>query len=341
MRKSLALLLAILLLLGLLSGCGEEEEPTHETTLATTQPAETTAPAEETTESPDDGETEAELPEGSSLDTVVLRSDDPELNAQYILLAVNSEGPFHSEEISLNEAGADALIKWLMGEQARRILESYGIEEYGEAVFSLPEEAESYGGWIPNAAEETKIIRLSVTDTIQESGILEELLPVFEETYGYTVEVQSTSASGTLTSAKMGIFDLVLTENSEGAEAFVAAGYARVVDGFESEMTVLCGSEYLLCGPKDDPAGVADRESLIEAFAAIGEGEYIFLSRGDGSSVHKLEQSLWPEDQEFGNWYISADTEMGPLLVMNEMEGGYILADKLTWLQYFQAEGII
>ena len=75
--------------------------------------------------------------------------------------------------------------------------------------------------------------------------------------------------------------------------------------------------------------------------AAIAAGEYTFLSRGDGSTVHKLEQSLWPANQTFGAWYLEIDTDMGPLLVMNEFEGGYLLTDKLTWLIFSQNDGII
>lgn len=350
MRKTLSILLILLLLIGLLSGCDEEEEPTEVTTQATNQPAETTIPTEETTapveettspaEEPTESTDAAEIVEESPLNTAVLRSGDEELQAEYILLAVNPEGPFHSE-VTLNKDGADALIHWLMSKQARTILESYGRSEFGEAVYSISEEAESYGGWIPSATEENQTIHLSVADTIEESGLLDVLLPLFEESFGYTVEVQTASASGTLTTAKLGIFDLVLTEKTSATESFVVDGYARVVDGFESEMTVLCGSEYLLCGPKDDPAGVAECATLSEAFAAIAKGEHIFLSRGDGSTVQKKEESFWPVGQEFGEWYLSVDTGMGPLLVMNEFEGGYILTDKLTWLQYFQDDGII
>lgn len=336
MRKTLSILLAAAMLMGLLSGCDEEAEETQ----PATRPAATTETAEEETTAPVETEESAEVEEASVLNTVVLRSGDEALQAEYILLAVNSEGPFHSE-IELNEAGVDALVKWLVSKENRAVLEDFGVSEYGEAVFTLPEEPVSVQSWIPNATEETKTIRLSVVDTLEQSGILEQLLPIFEETYGYTVEVQDTSASGTLSAAKLGIFDLVLTEQSDAVENFITDGYARVVNGFETEAVTLCGMEYLLCGPKDDPAGAAGAETIPDAFAAIAAGEYKFLSRGDDSTVHKLEQSLWPADQAFGDWYLSVDTEMGPLLVMNEFEGGYVLTDKLTWLQYFQAEGVI
>ena len=336
MRKTLALLLSVLMLLGLLAGCDEEEEPVE----IETHPKVTAAPEEETTEPAEETAGETEISEETGLITTVLRSGDPELRAEYILLAVNPEGPFRSE-VTLNEAGADALIRWLTTEQVRTVLENFGTEAYGEPVFSLPEETSPIRGWIPNATEENKTIRLSVADTLEESGILDQLLPVFEETYGYTVEVSSTSATGTLTAAKLGIIDVVLTETTKTMETFLADGYAREADGLEGEAVPFCGLEYLLCGSVKDPAGAATAETLADALAAIADGQHIFLSRGDGSTLHKLEQRLWPAGQEFGEWYLEIDTDMGPLLVMNEFEGGYLLADKLTWLIFCHNNGII
>ena len=345
MRKILSLFLALFLLLGLLSGCDEEAEPTE----TAARPTVTTAPeseeTEETTEPEEPGETETpeetESVEESPLNTTVLRSGDAELLAEYILLAVSPEGPFHSEDITFNEKGAESLVRWLLGDTSREKLETFGVAEYGEPIFSLPEKPANYLGWIPEATEDTKSIRLIMVDTLEESGILEELLEEFEETYGYEVSVQSTSASGALTMAKLGIFDLVLTEKSAATDSFIADGYARVLNGFETEEMALCSMEYLLCGPKDDPAGAADAAALADAFAAIAKTESRFLSRGDESASHKREIALWPENQEFGDWYLNVGTEMGPLLVMNEFEGGYVLTDKLTWLIFYHNNGII
>lgn len=339
MRKPLALLLALLLCVSIFTGCDEEEEPTQAVAEAATRGAETTQPPE-STETVKDASESTEITEQSVLNTTVLRSGDAELQAQYILLAVDPEGPFLSAPV-INEAGADALIRWLSTAQAQEIVANYGVAELGETVFSLPEDAAPYYGWVPTATEETKNIRLVVCDSMMDSGLLDVLLPVFEETCGYTVDVQESSASGAVTTAKMGLFDLVLTLNGEAAQGFINDGYARESVGFTGEAVALCGMEYFLCGPGDDPAGVARCETLADAFIAMGTGEHLFLSRGDDSSLHKLEKSLWQPDQEFGSWYISANTRMGPLLVMTEMEGGYVLTDKLTWLKFYQADGII
>lgn len=344
MRKILSLLL-VAALLCLLSGCEEEETPTE----ATVRPAATTAVTEEATEAATEEtetateppETLAEEMEESPLRTGVIRSGDEQLQAEYILLALNSEGPFLSEDITFNEKGAEYLIHWLLGDGPREKLGNFGVDTYGEAVFSLPEQPAPHPVWIPDATEETKTIRLVVSDTLEKSGILEELLTEFEETYGYQVNVQSTTDSGAIIMAKLGIFDVVLAETSSATDSFVAEGYARLLKNFETEAIPFCGMEYLLCGPKEDPAGAGGAEDLTQAMAAIAESRTRFLSCGDDSTVHKLEQSLWPEGQTFGDWYLSVGTQTGPLLVMNEFEGGYVLTDKLTWLQFYQANGII
>ena len=101
---------------------------------------------------------------------------------------------------------------------------------------------------------------------------------------------------------------------------------------------------FVLCGPEDDPAKVADAASVKDAFAAIAEGKYKFISRGDGSGTHTKELTLWPEDlgiteeaesfADYTDWYISANAGMGACLVMAEEQGAYILTDKATYLTF-------
>ncbi len=335
MRKSLSLILCLALSLALFAGCSDEDAAkttgstrAAETTATTKVPEETTVP--ETTEA-----TEAEL------NTVVLRSSDRSLRLNYVLMAVNEDAPFIAQGVDLNEQGADALIQWLMAEDARKAAAEFGEDEFGESVFLISGDEARYTGRISKAAANTATIRLALDETLAASGLLEALLPLFEEAYGYTVEITEYTGLAVFSAARNGYADLVLAEAGDWAQALADDGFARTVTGFESEQITFAGMQHLLCGPADDPAGAADCYSVTDAFAAIAEGEYTFLSRGDGSTVHKLEQRFWDEDLTFGDWYISADMEMGPCLVMNDMEGGYILTDKLTWLMYFHENGIV
>lgn len=336
MRKILSLLLPLLLIAGLFTGCSEEdaEETTAPTKAAI---AETTAPTEAETEPT---ETEVTYPEAQT-NTVVYRDGDRALQMDYVFLAVSQDAPFLVKDVTLNESGVDALIQWLMTEEARAIAAEFGVEAYGEAAFHVSQEEDLYIGKIQKAARNAPAIQLAVEESIAGSGLLDALIPIFEESYGYTVEITSGSNAAVLSTARNANADLVLAEAGEGAQALVDDGYCRIPDGFDSDQLTFVSMQYLLCGPSEDPAGVADCLSVTAAFAAIADSESAFVSRGDNSAAHRLEQRFWPKDTQFGGWYISADMEMGPCLVLNDMQGGYILTDKLTWLKYFSANGII
>ena len=228
---------------------------------------------------------------------------------------------------------------------------AYGVAEYGSNLFYVKEDAPVYAGEIAAATEETKVIRLSTTTSVNDSGLLAKLLPEFEAKYGYTVEVYSAGTGKSINNAKMGNADLILVHSKSQEEAFIEAGFARVVDGFEAERTSFIYNYYVLCGPSADPAGAAEAASVMDAFAAIAEGEYTFVSRGDASGTHTKEISLWPEalgitaeaDSFAGytEWYVSANTGMGACLVMAEEMGAYILTDKATFLTFVANDGVM
>ena len=228
---------------------------------------------------------------------------------------------------------------------------AYGVEEYGSNLFYVKEDAPVYTGEIAEATEETKVIRLSTTTSVNDSGLLAKLLPEFEAKYGYTVEVFSAGTGKSINNAKMGNADLILVHSKKQEEAFIEAGFATVVDGFEAERTSFIYNYYVLCGPSADPAGVAAAASVKDAFAAIAAGSHTFVSRGDASGTHTKEISLWPEDlaitaeadsfASYTEWYVSANTGMGACLVMAEEMGAYILTDKATFLTFIANDGVM
>ena len=291
------------------------------------------------------------------VDTTILKEADNDMINNYSVLAVNPEAPFVDadgnavEDVALNTAGADALYQWLVSEAALEMAGAYGVEEYGSNLFYVKDDAPVYAGEIAEATEETKAIRLSTTTSVNDSGLLGKLLPVFEEEYGYEVEVYSAGTGKSINNAKMGNADLILVHSKSQEEAFIEAGFARVVDGFEKERVTFIYNYYVLCGPSADPAGVADAETVKDAFAAIAEGKFQFVSRGDASGTHTKEISLWPEDlaitaeaesfADYTEWYVSANTGMGACLVMAEELGAYILTDKATFLTFVANDGVM
>ena len=299
----------------------------------------------------------AEETDALVVDTMILMEADDNMINNYTLLAVNPEAPFVDadgnavEDVELNTVGAAALINWLLSEEGEAAAADYGFAEYGEYLFYLKEDRPVSTADIPEATDETKLIRLSTTTSVNDSGLLGSLLPMFEEKYGYEVEVYSAGTGKAIANAKMGNADLILVHSKKQEEAFVADGFSCVLDGMESERLTYMYNYFVLCGPSADPAGVKDAEDVLAAFKAIADGKFTFVSRGDGSGTHTKELSLWPEElgitaeadsfKDYTDWYVSANTGMGACLVMAEQMGAYILTDKATFLTFLANDGVM
>ena len=299
----------------------------------------------------------AEETDALVVDTMILKESDDNMINNYTLLAVNPEAPFVDadgnavEDVELNTVGAAALINWLLSEEGETAAADYGFAEYGEYLFYLKEDRPVSTADIPEATDETKLIRLSTTTSVKDSGLLGFLLPIFEEKYGYEVEVYSAGTGKSIANAKMGNADLILVHAKKQEEAFVEDGFAYVLDGMESERMTYMYNFFVLCGPSADPAGVKDAEDVLAAFKAIADGKFTFVSRGDGSGTHTKELSLWPEElgitaeaesfKDYTDWYVSANAGMGACLVMAEQMGAYILTDKATFLTFLANDGVM
>ena len=308
------------------------------------------------TDKPEAAETPAPTESVSKVDTCILIEEDENMINNYSLLAVNPDAPFTDADgnavtdVKINTVGAQALIEWMLSE-ASELIAGYGVEEYGDKLFYLKDDAPKYDGKIAAANDETKLIRLSTTTSVNDSGLLDYLLPVFEKEYGYKVEVQSAGTGKAITAAKYGNADLILVHSKKQEEAFVSEGFSYTLPGFDSERLCFMYNYFVLCGPSDDPAGVKDCDSVLDAFAKIADGKYKFISRGDNSGTHTKELSLWPESlgisaepesfADYTDWYTSANAGMGACLVMAEQMHAYILTDKATFLTFAANNGVM
>ena len=341
MKKIISMLLVLVMMLGL-AACGTTPPETTAPTNATEPPVETTNP---------------ETTPALVVDTTILMEADSDMLNTYSVIAVNPDAPFVDadgnavSDVALNTAGADAFYQFLVSQEALDMAGAYGVAEYGSNLFYVKEDAPVYTGEIAAATEETKVIRLSTTTSVNDSGLLGKLIPEFEAKYGYTVEVYSAGTGKSINNAKMGNADLILVHSKSQEEAFIEGGFARVVDGFEAERTSFIYNYYVLCGPSADPAGVKTAASVKDAFAAIAEGKFTFVSRGDASGTHTKELALWPADlgiakeaetfAAYTEWYVSANTGMGACLVMAEEMEAYILTDKATFLTFVANDGVM
>ena len=283
---------------------------------------------------------------------ILMERDDAMIN-NYSLLAVNDAAPFVDangsavNDVKLNTAGADAFINWMLGEGAE-LAKNFGYDQYGEYLFYLLDNAPKSNATIENATDDTKTVRLSTTTSVNDSGLLGYLLPVFQEKYGYNVEVTSAGTGKAIANAKAGNADVLLVHAKAQEEKFISDGFARVVDGFDKERLTYMYNYFVLCGPAEDPANVKNASSVGDAFKTISDGKFLFVSRGDNSGTHTKELSLWPKDlgitaeaasfEQYQDWYVSSNAGMGVCLTQAAERGAYILSDKATFLT-FKANG--
>ena len=126
--------------------------------------------------------------------TILIEEDDSMINT-YSLLAVDPEAPFADanqnpvSDVELNTAGADALINWMLSQEAADLIKDYGVAEYDDYLFYNLDGAPVSDVAIPVATEETKVIRMSTTTSVNDTGLLGYMIPIFEEGYGYDVEI--------------------------------------------------------------------------------------------------------------------------------------------------------
>lgn len=178
-------------------------------------------------------------------------------------------------------------------------------------------------------ASEKGTIRLATTTSVNDSGLLNYLLPEFEKESGYKVEVASAGTGIAIGYAKSGDADLLLVHSKAQEETFIEEGYAS------TERLSFMYNYFVIAGPKDDPAKVADAETAADAFKLIAEAKAPFASRGDNSGTHNKETGIWETaelDPTSESWYNSLGSGMGDTLTKaNEMKA-YVLTDKATFL---------
>ena len=177
--------------------------------------------------------------------------------------------------------------------------------------------------------EDEEVILATTTSTV-DSGLLDELLPLFEEETGYEVKPLSLGSGQALETAARGDADVVLVHSPAAEEEFVEAG-----DGIER--TLVMHNDFMIVGPADDPAGIGEVADIAEAMTAIAESESDFVSRGDDSGTHALELRLWEGagiDPSGESWYSETGQGMGATLTIADQTSAYTISDRATFLSF-------
>lgn len=171
-------------------------------------------------------------------------------------------------------------------------------------------------------------IRLSTTTSVNDSGLLGVLQPEFEKDTGYKLEITSKGSGAAIKLGETGDADCLLVHSPAAEKEFVEAGYGV-------ERVSFMYNYFVIVGPTDDPAKVADCKEASEAFKAIANAKVDFISRGDESGTHKKELDIWKTaeiDPTKESYYVSTGLGMGDCLTQANERKGYVLTDKATYL---------
>jgi tungstate transport system substrate-binding protein len=185
------------------------------------------------------------------------------------------------------------------------------------------------GACAPATPAAAQLLRLATTTSTYDSGLLDAILPVFEQAYHAEVDVVAVGSGQAIEIGKSGDADVLLVHSRKAEDAFVA-------DGFGVERFPVMFNDFVLVGPHDDPAGIAAAASAAEALQRIYDSQSTFVSRGDDSGTNVKELALWqaagltPGPTEA--WYQSIGQGMGETLQFAHEEQGYTLADRGTCL---------
>jgi tungstate transport system substrate-binding protein len=180
-------------------------------------------------------------------------------------------------------------------------------------------------------AQEKSIVVASTTST-QDSGLFEYLLPLYQKKTGVTVKVIAQGTGQALDTGRRGDADVVFVHAKSAEEKFLTEGQS-------TKRYPVMYNDFVLIGPKSDPAGVNGMKDVGKAFQTIKDKQGPFISRGDRSGTHIAELKLWKDsgidiEKDKGPWYKSIGQGMGAALNTASASNAYVLSDRGTWLNF-------
>jgi tungstate transport system substrate-binding protein len=184
---------------------------------------------------------------------------------------------------------------------------------------------------MPALAQDKSIVVASTTST-QDSGLFEYLLPLFKAKTGITVKVIAQGTGQALDTGRRGDADVVFVHAKSAEEKFLAKGQSL-------KRYPVMYNDFVLIGPKGDPAGIKGMKDVAEAFKTIKAKQASFISRGDRSGTNIAELKLWKDsgidiEKEKGPWYKAIGQGMGAALNTAGASNGYVLSDRGTWIHF-------
>lgn len=183
------------------------------------------------------------------------------------------------------------------------------------------------------ALAQDKSIVVSSTTSTTDSGLFNHILPLFKAKTGIDVKVVSQGTGQALDTGRRGDSDVVFVHAKAQEEKFVA-------EGFGVKRFPVMYNDFVLIGPKSDPAGVKGSKDITDALKKIKAKASPFISRGDKSGTHSAELNLWKAagldvaGADKGDWYKEIGQGMGAALNTASASNGYVLSDRATWINF-------
>jgi tungstate transport system substrate-binding protein len=183
----------------------------------------------------------------------------------------------------------------------------------------------------PQALAQEKSVVVSSTTSTEQSGLFGFILPIFKMKTGIDVKVVAVGTGQALDIGRRGDADVVFVHDKPAEELFVQEGYS-------TKRNEVMYNDFVLIGPKSDPAKVGGGKDIQAAFQKIASAQALFVSRGDKSGTHAAELRYWKGAgiavSPSQTWYKETGSGMGPALNTASAMNGYILADRATWLSF-------
>jgi tungstate transport system substrate-binding protein len=185
---------------------------------------------------------------------------------------------------------------------------------------------------VPSAGQQDSSIVVASTTSTQDSGLFEYLLPIVKRKTGITVKVVAQGTGQALDTGRRGDADVVFVHAKAAELKFLAEGESL-------RRYPVMYNDFVLIGPKSDPAGINGTKDVSQALRAIRDKRAPFISRGDRSGTHLAELDLWKDagidiEKGKGSWYKSIGQGMGAALNTAAASDAYVLSDRATWIHF-------
>jgi len=184
---------------------------------------------------------------------------------------------------------------------------------------------------LPVAAPAADELMMATTTSTQDTGLLDYLQPLFLKETGIHLKWVSTGSGKALEHGKNCDVDVLLVHAPD-------AELKMIAEGFAVDRRQVMYNDYVIVGPKNDPAGIKGK-SVADSLKAFADKKIAFVSRGDKSGTHQMEQSLWTSQLQMPvpdkeSWYVQLGQGMMAAIHAAAEKGGYTLADRGTWIKF-------